>query len=290
MKKLHTPVMLRQVVEYLDPAPGKKYLDATLGAAGHTLALLEQGADVVGIDRDAAILSIAEQTIAKAGYIEHFHAVYSSFADALSREPQARYNGILFDLGVSSYQLDTKERGFSFRYHAPLDMRMDQSLAVTAADLVNGLGKKELFALISTLGEDRNARKIVNAIIDARKLHPIKTTTDLVHLVESVVAGHNTRIHPATRLFQALRMAVNLEREELKAALPSALSCLAPGGILAVITFQSLEESIVHDFLVGEGSLAVVTPIPIVPTNSEIKTNPRSRSAKLHVARKQKGE
>ena len=169
---IHTPVMLDEVIHYLSPMPGKRYLDATLGYAGHTIELLKAGAGVVGIDRDADLLAIATDRIVKEGLADSFTGVNSSFADALDparSDLAGKFDGVLFDLGVSSYQLDTPERGFSFRYDAPLDMRMDQKLAVTAADLVNGLGKNELVELFTTLGEDGNAKQIVNEIC-ARRL------------------------------------------------------------------------------------------------------------------------
>jgi 16S rRNA (cytosine1402-N4)-methyltransferase len=197
-------------------------------------------------------------------------------------------DGILFDLGVSSYQLDTPKRGFSFRFDVPLDMRMDRSLAVTAKDLINGLGKKELIALFKTLGEEKAALKIVEAIIDERKIQPIETTKELADLVSRVTPG-NGRIHPATKVFQALRMAVNTEREELKAALPSALSHLALGGVIVILSFHSLEDEIVDIWIAGElkeGLIKLVTPTPESPAPGEIRDNPRSRSAKLRVIKR----
>lgn len=294
MSRVHTPVLLRQVIEYLDPTPSKRFIDATLGAAGHTLALLEHGADVVGIDRDQDILALATQNIAAAGYSAHFHPVHANFAAALAPDSSyldGVYDGILFDLGVSSLQLDTPARGFSFRFDAPLDMRMDRALKVTAADLINGLGKKELFTLLTSLGQERHSKKIVAKIIETRKIKPLKTTTDLVKLIESVVPSHKSaRLHPATRVFQALRMAVNTEREELKAALPSALSWLSRGGVLAVISFHSLEHQIVQEFLqnyLTSGELKDLADGEVTPTASEIKANHRARSAVLRVMRKQ---
>lgn len=293
MSNIHTPVMLRQVGEFLDPAPGKRYIDATLGAAGHTLSLLEKGASVVGIDRDSEIIKFAVKKITDQNLSSNFTFINSSFAGALSKNLDGalngEYDGVLFDLGVSSLQLNSPQRGFSFRYSAPLDMRMDNSLSVTAADLVNGLGKRELVELFSTLGEDRHSTQIASAIVNARKLSPIKTTTQLVKIIESVVNSRSSSTHPATRIFQALRMAVNSEREELKAALPSALSWIKQGGVLAVICFHSLEEAIVTEFMTNEeekGTLQVLTPLPVKPTVSELKTNNRARSARLRVARK----
>lgn len=283
--------MLTEVLHYLDPQPGRRYLDATLGYAGHTLALLQAGAEVVGIDRDKDLLDIATERIAKAGFAKDFTPIHSSFADALSLQGQAlkgKFDGVLFDLGVSSYQLDTPERGFSFRYDAPLDMRMDQKLTVTAADLVNGLGKNELVELFTTLGEEANAKRIVNEICRVRLGHKIETTEELANLIIAVV-GRPRGIHPATKVFQALRMAVNSEREELKAALPSALSSLVSGGVVLTIAFHSLEDRIVKSWMndaVSAGQLKVLTPKPIEPSSEEISQNPRSRSAKLRVGRR----
>ena len=291
MRTVHTPVMLREVVEYLDPQPGKRFVDATLGAAGHTLALLEKGADVVGIDRDAEIIAIAAKRLADAGLAAHFTPIHSSFADALepaNKKLTGEFDGILFDLGVSSFQLDTAERGFSFMKDAPLDMRMDRSLAVTAADLINGLGKKELAELFDLLGEERFAKKIAVAIAERRKVKPLQSTVELAQLVESVVP-RTGRLHPATKVFQALRMAVNSERSELKAALPSALSWLASGGVLAIISFHSLEDKIIKDFMreaETAGTLGIDPATPVSPTAEEVNSNPRARSAKLRIGRK----
>jgi 16S rRNA (cytosine1402-N4)-methyltransferase len=283
--------MLREVIHYLDPKPGKRYLDATLGYAGHTLALLKSGAEVVGIDRDEDLLAIATERITKAGFAKQFTAVHTSFANALDLQGQAlqgKYDGILFDLGVSSYQLDTPERGFSFRYDAPLDMRMDKNLSVTAADLVNGLGKNELIELFTTLGEDGNAKRIVSEICRVRLVHKIESTQQLADLIISVV-GRPRGIHPATKVFQALRMAVNGERGELKAALPSALSRLKEGGVIATIAFHSLEDRIVKTWMndsESAGQIEILTDKPMEPSSEEIARNPRSRSAKLRVCRR----
>lgn len=285
---LHTPVMLDEVLHYLDPQPGQKFLDCTLGYGGHTLALLEKGAKVTGIDQDADMLESAQARITGAGYADRFIAIRSSFSSALEGErlPLSHYAGIIFDLGVSSYQLDTPERGFSFRYEAPLDMRMNQDLAVTAKDLVNGLGKKELVRLFQTLGEEKAALKLAEKIVDARKVKPITTTTELANLISRTIPG-NGRIHPATKVFQALRMAVNGEREELKNALPQAVNHLSPEGTLAVLTFHSLEEEIVADFLSTASKLVNLTPQAVTPSVAEIRANPRARSAKLHIGKKQ---
>lgn len=283
---VHTPVLLKEVTTLLDPIVGKTFIDATLGYGGHTLALLEKGATVVGIDQDADILEMAQKRITERGLGERFSAIHSSFANALgsNRLPSESYHGVLLDLGVSSYQLDTPSRGFSFRHEAPLDMRMNQDLAVTAKDLINGLGKNELIELFATLGEEYAAKKIAAAIIEQRKIHPIETTTQLANLVSRVVTRSKSHLHPATKVFQALRMAVNTEREELKAALPSAWSKLMPGGILVAICFHSLEEKIVREFFSSIQNIESNTEA-ITPTLDEQYDNPRSRSAKLYFGR-----
>ena len=282
---VHTPVLLEEITSAFAPESGKTFVDATLGAAGHTLALLEAGASVIGLDRDQDILKIAEDRIKEAGFASRFTGIYSSFSH-LSEVIKEPVDGVLFDLGVSSYQLDTPERGFSFRFDAPLDMRMDKGLAVTAADLVNALGKKELYELFTTLGEEFRCRRLIEEIITTRKVKPFKTTGELVAVIDETIPRTGS-IHPATKIFQALRMAVNSEREELKAALPSALSILAPSGILAIVSFHSGEDEIVKAFFQENSKeIEALTGKPIIASNNEITINPRSRSAKLRLGRK----
>lgn len=286
-KLLHTPVLLKEVTQILSPEAGRSYIDATLGFGGHTLELLKAGATVIGIDQDADILEKATKRITEAGLSANFTGIHSSFASVLGsdRLEDGLYSGILMDLGVSSYQLDTPARGFSFRHDAPLDMRMNKDLAVTARDLINGLGKNELIELFATLGEEYAAKKIVTAIITARKSKPITTTAELANLVARNVTRSKSHLHPATKVFQALRMAVNTEREELKAALPSAWSKLTSGGVLAVISFHSLEDEIVNNFFVNLKDAFAVSDV-ITPTLDEQYNNHRSRSAKLRYGRK----
>lgn len=288
---LHTPVMLEEVIHYLDPMPGKRFIDATLGYAGHALGLLKAGAEVVGIDRDIDLLNIAIERVTKEGFIKSFTPINYAFSEALDKDKnllEGKFDGILFDLGVSSYQLDTPERGFSFRYDAPLDMRMDKRLGVTAADLVGGLGKNELVELFETLGEEGNAKRIANAICSERLIRKIETTEALANLIIQTV-GRSRGIHPATKVFQALRMAVNSERLELKAALPSALSYLKGGAIMCVISFHSLEDRIVKSWMndaESAGQIEIITNGVVEPGSAEVAKNPRSRSAKLRVCKR----
>jgi len=283
--------MLDEVIHYLDPKPGKRFIDATLGYAGHSLELLKAGAEVVGIDRDEDLLQIAIERITKAGYIKQFTPAYTAFSEALDKDKNiivGKFDGILFDLGVSSYQLDTPERGFSFRFDAPLDMRMDKKLAVTASDLLNGLGKNELVELFTTLGEEGNAKRIVNEICARRLKQKIESTEELANLIISVV-GRSRGIHPATKVFQALRMAVNSERLELKAALPSALSYMKEGGVMITISFHSLEDRIVKQWMndaESAGQIELLVNGVVEPGTAEVAKNPRSRSAKLRVCRR----
>lgn len=288
---LHTPVMLDEVIHYLDPKPGTRFIDATLGYAGHALGLLKAGAEVVGIDRDEDLLKIAIERITKEGFLKQFTPINYAFSEALDKDKnllEGKFDGILFDLGVSSYQLDTPERGFSFRFDAPLDMRMDQRLTVTAADLIGGLGKNEMIELFTTLGEEGNAKRITSAICTRRLISPIKTTQQLADLIIATV-GRSRGIHPATKVFQALRMAVNSERLELKAALPSALSYLKSGAVMAVISFHSLEDRIVKGWMndaESAGQIEIVTHGVVEPGSVEVAKNPRSRSAKLRICRR----
>jgi len=282
---IHTPVLLTETLSALAPKPQTIFVDATLGGGGHTLALLEKGARVIGIDQDQEVLSLAEKRIRQSGFEDQFEGYHTSFSHLVDfiKTP---VDGVLFDLGVSSYQLDTPERGFSFRFDAPLDMRMDKSLSVTASDLINGLGRKELYELFTTLGQQYRCRRLIDEIITIRKLKPIQTTGQLVAIIDKTIPREGS-IHPATKIFQALRMAVNSEREELKAALPSALSLLKVGGVLAVISFHSGEDSLVKDFFQqNHQHLESLTNKPITPTQDEIMKNPRSRSAKLRLGRR----
>lgn len=289
MTNIHTPVMLTEVLAYLKPVGGKRYIDATLGAAGHTVALAKGGAEVLGIDQDQEMIEIALKELKKAGVTNLVTVRRGHFANLDEYAGEAGWpevDGILFDLGISSLHLDKPERGFSFRFDAPLDMRMDTNLSVTAKDLVNGLGRKELHDLFIKLGEEHAARRLADAIVRERRVKPIETTGELATIAEKSLGGKSGKIHPATKIFQALRIAVNDELNELRDALPKALSLLKVGGVLAVISFHSLEDRIVKNFAIeaSEAGLAeAVTSKPITPGIDEVNINPRSRSAKLRV-------
>lgn len=285
-KRLHAPVLVAEVVAFLDPRPGKTFLDATVGTGGHAEALLSRGAGVVGIDRDPEALALARERLAPFG--DRATLLRGNFRDLqslLAPLGLPPLDGALFDLGVSSLQLDSPGRGFSFSADGPLDMRMDPDGPTTAADLVNGLPERDLARILFEYGEERYARRIARAIARAR---PILTTGELASLVARVYPPGRHRIHPATRTFQALRIAVNDELSALQKALPAALSLLRPGGVLCVISFHSLEDRIAKRFLRTEalaGRVEVLTKKPVTPGEKELLRNPRARSAKLRAGR-----
>lgn len=321
MSTYHTPVLLKEAINYLNVQPEKWYIDATIGGGGHTEAILKKGGKVIGLDTDPnSIEEVARKfslkleekegkLFARSEKLILYQSNFSSINEAvefichleqsersqnekseISQEVRndKKIYGILFDLGVSSYQLDNPEKGFSFNKDAPLDMRMDPNLEVTAADLVNGLYEKELAELISKFGEDNYSKKIAKAIVTERKKSPIKTTNQLADLI-SLTIHSREKIHPATRTFQALRIVVNNELENLEKALPQALNLLEPGGRIIVISFHSLEDRIVKNFFRDQEKLEkliILTNKPITPTNNEVSQNPRSRSAKLRAAEK----
>ena len=298
------PVLLSEVVDLLAPRAGSLLIDGTLGAGGHAEALLEASSPdgrLLGFDLDTAALEVAQTRLARFG--ERFQAVHASYTQMGELAPQLAFeavDGILLDLGFSSLQVDDPGRGFAFRHEGPLDMRYDLSRPVTAADLVNGLREAELADLIYRYGEEHYARRIAQAIVRAR---PIQTTTELAHVVASAVPrSRHEKIHPATRTFQALRIAVNDELQTLSQALPQAIRLLRPGGRLVVISFHSLEDRIVKDFFRRESldclcppeqlactcghkaTLSLMARKPITASEAETAINPRARSAKLRAA------
>ena len=285
---LHEPVMVAEVVQLLDPSRGGLYVDCTVGLGGHSRALLEAGASrLLGLDRDPDALRVARLRLAEFGdRVELVHADYRDFGRVLDAHQIDLAAGALADLGVSSMQLDAEGRGFSFRRDEPLDMRMDRSQGPTAAALVNEAGETDLANVIFQHGEERFSRRIARAIVAAREEAPIATTGQLAQIVRRAVPRRGyQRIDPATRTFQALRIWVNRELEDLDRFLADACARLAIGARLAVISFHSLEDRIVkHAFRAlaqGAGAVRLLTRRPLVPGDAELDRNPRARSAKL---------
>ncbi len=303
----HIPVLAREVLAGLDVKPGGCYLDATVGGGGHAVAILEAaGPDgrLLGLDRDPEAAARAAARLQRFGaQAQVLHTSYAHLSEVLSSAGIAALDGALFDLGFSSWQVDDPARGFAFRADGPLDMRFDpRSDEPTAADLVNGLAEAELVDLLRRYGEEPRSRRIAQAVVAARPIYSTGRLADVI--VAAVGRSKKEKIHPATRTFQALRIAVNRELETLEQALPQAVTALRPGGRLAIITFHSLEDRIVKHFLKQEErgcicppeapvctcgrqpTLRIVTRKPVVPSAAEIATNSRSRSAKLRVAEK----
>lgn len=294
MSRYHTSVLLQEVLENLSIKKGKHYIDATLGGGGHTFAIAQAGGNVLGIDQDKDALAYVQKRLDadETSLQNHIKLVQGNFSALLEIAKGNGYihvAGILFDLGVSSHQLDEGERGFSFLKEAPLDMRMDQRLSVTAKDLVNGLHKGELTELFQKYGEEPFAKRIAEKIVETRKTQPIAITTQLAQLVRECYPNGKTKVHPATKIFQALRIAVNDELFSITTALPQALELLESKGRIAVITFHSLEDRIVKQTFVdfaAKGLGKIITKKPIEPNEEEIIANPRSRSSKLRIFEK----
>jgi 16S rRNA (cytosine1402-N4)-methyltransferase len=298
----HRPVMLREVLSCLAPKDGEIHLDGTFGAGGHTSAILEAAnCRVLGLDRDqSAIAGGADLVEASGGRLVLAQERFGNL-DAAARDLGfAPLDGVLLDLGVSSMQIDEAERGFSFRHDGPLDMRMGRD-GPTAADIVNEWPEAALARVFATLGEERRARAVAHAIVQARPRGRIRRTGELADIIRRVVRGRPDEIDPATRSFQALRLLVNEELQELARALLAAERALRPGGRLVVISFHSLEDRIVKTFLTARGRAApasrhrpeakqvaptfnLLTKKPLVPTAEEVAANPRARSAKLRAA------
>ena len=301
----HQPVLYKEIIHALQPRRAGRYVDGTLGAGGHARGILEASAPdgrLLGLDLDPQALALARKTLAPyEGRIHLAQASYTSLSTQLAQLHWEAVDGILLDLGASSMQFDTPERGFSFLHDAPLDMRFGPQVLQTAADLVNKLSERELADLIYQYGEERNSRKIAHAILKAR---PLQTTRELVAVIESVSPRRGERVHPATRTFQALRIAVNEELTSIAEVLPQAMAALSAEGRLAVISFHSLEDRIVKDFfrqqskdllnppyeriyeVERKATLKEINRKPIMPSEAEVKSNPRARSAKLRIVEK----
>jgi len=286
--------MVAQVLEHLEPARGGIFVDCTVGLGGHARALLEAGASrVIGFDRDPAALEQARGALdAYADRVALVHSDYRRLTEVLDGLGIGAVEGLLADLGVSSMQLDTPGRGFSFRRDDPLDMRMDTSAGATAAEWIAGADEQALADVIYQFGEERHGRRVARGIVAARGRAAIETTGQLADIVRRAVPRKGySRIDPATRTFQAIRIRVNRELEGLDVFLSDAAKRLAPGGRMAVISFHSLEDRVVKHTLrgmqaAGEVGIKVRTKRPEVPDEAEIERNPRARSAKLRVAEK----
>lgn len=312
-EKAHQPVLLDETLRFLTPASGGLYVDATLGLGGHSEAILKASPKscVIGIDQDGEALELARERLSVFGKrIMFFHDNFSAVARIAAKAKQGDPHGILADLGVSSLQLDSQMRGFSFRFDAPLDMRMDPASGTpTAAELLAAMDQDELANIIYRFGEERASRRIARWIIEKRESgNPVTTTFELAELVRRAVRTNpKDRTHPATRTFQALRIAVNGELDILEQFVTDSVDLLRPHGVLAIVTFHSLEDRIVkHAFqrLAGRcqcppripqcmcgaaKKVEILTKKPVLPTESERKTNPRSNSAKLRACRKLEG-
>jgi 16S rRNA (cytosine1402-N4)-methyltransferase len=298
----HVPVLLAEVLEALGPVAGKRVVDATFGAGGYTRAFLERGANVIAFDRDPTAIAAGADLVAEAaGRLALIEAPFGEMEEALAARGFAHVDAVVFDLGVSSMQLDRAERGFSFRFDGPLDMRMGAA-GPSAADLVATLSERALADVLYAYGEERRSRAIAAAIVRARAAAPFATTRALADIVAGVLGrGKPGEAHPATRTFQALRIAVNRELEQVAAGLIAAERLLAPGGRLVVVTFHSLEDRIAKTFMAERSktsagsrhlpavearvpSFMPVTRKAVEPTDAEVAANPRARSAKLRAA------
>lgn len=309
----HIPVMKDEVVAFLCPRSGTRFLDGTLGGGGHATALLEAlkpDGELIGLDQDASTLSLAAQRLASFGdRCRTFHANFSSAAALLQRIGWDGVDGLLLDLGFSSLQVEDGARGFSFLRSGPLDMRMDQQLDCQAADLVNKSDEEKLRGIFRELGEEPAAGRIARAIIRARSITPLRTTNDLVEVVERVnPRSPRTHLHPATRVFQALRIAVNKELEHLSLFFQDGYRLLRPGGRMVILSYHSLEDRLVKEAFRQWAStclcppqlqvcachwapqVRLLTSKPLSPTPEEVLMNPRSRSARLRAVERLAGE
>lgn len=289
--KYHEPVLLDEVTGYLRPGPQKTFIDATLGGGGHTEELLKNGSKVLGIDRDEeAINYVSEYQVSsiRKGSLIIMKANFNQIGEISVKHGFNEVDGILFDLGVSSRQIDEAKRGFSFQKEGPLDMRMDKNLPIKASDIINNFEERRLSEIFSTYAEEKFSWPIARAVCSARQIKPITDTRKLADLVSEVYRkkGQRTKVDPATKVFQALRIVVNSELANLEESLPQTIKILKKGGRLVIISYHSLEDSIVKRFFKESNKFKVLTAKPVGPQETEVLRNPRSRSAKLRVAEK----
>ncbi|HAX97337.1 MAG TPA: 16S rRNA (cytosine(1402)-N(4))-methyltransferase [Candidatus Atribacteria bacterium] len=282
--------MVAEVVQYLITDPNGVYVDATVGDGGHAKAILEKTspqAIVVGIDRDREAIETASQVLADFGSrVKLVQGSFSTIAEILNQVNVEGIDGILFDLGVSSRQLDVPERGFSFSQDGPLDMRMDRTQKMNACQVVNTFTEKELADIFFYYGEEHKSRKIARSIVLARQKKSITTTSELEKIIWNCNPGRRGGIHPATRVFMALRIYINHELDELPKALESVLQFMKEGARMVVLSYHSLEDRVVKNFLRTHDQLEVINRKPMTPSRQEIQVNPRARSARMRVAQK----
>src|SRR3989339_950449 len=288
---LHKPVMVDEALDYLNLQSGQTILDCTVGGGGHAIKILDKikpDGFLIGIDKDMEILQTAKQSLSKTtGKFKLFHADYSDIDEVLRQAEVDKVNGVLLDLGVSSLQFDQADRGFSFAKEAPLDMRMDRSCGITAQALIQRLSETELADLLWKYGEERWSRRIARAILKEEKGAGFTSTRQLAAIVERVVPRGKSKIHPATRVFQALRIAVNKELDNLEIFLDKIYNYMALGARIVIISFHSLEDRIVKNKFIEKAKqniFKVLTKKPVTPREAEIEENVRSRSAKLRAA------
>lgn len=294
-QKFHIPVMVKEVLGHLDLGPGKTIVDATIGTGGHAKAMLQRimpGGRLIGIDRDRESLDIARERLSDfSSACEFMHGNFVDLDSILKELEIKKIDGILFDLGISSYQLSEPERGFSFQYDGPLDMRLDRTSYISAYDLVNNLNEEEISSLLWTFGQERWHNRIARFLVEERQKQAITTTEQLSSIVIKAIPAkyryRHYRIHPATRTFQAMRIAVNRELETLETAIDKAVGLLDTSGRICVICFHSLEDRIVKFGFrkaASMGLIKIITPKPLTPTETEVRENPLSRSSKLRAA------
>jgi 16S rRNA (cytosine1402-N4)-methyltransferase len=288
--QIHIPVLLDEAIRLLAPFDGGIYVDGTLGLGGHTEKILQScspSGRVIGFEWDTCALELAEKKLSSFG--KRFtaqHRSYSEIMEGLSEMGIQKVDGLLLDLGVSSLQFDNRKRGFSFQADGPLDMRMDKRQNLTAEKIINSFNKEDLADIFYYFGEERQSRRIASHIVDERKKEHIATTTRLAQIVAAAIPRkfHPRKIHVATKVFQALRIAVNRELDNLTALLDSVTKILKPDGRICIITFHSLEDRLVKWKFKDNQSLHILTKKPVIPGDQEIKANPRARSAKLRAA------
>lgn len=292
----HTSVLFKESLEAISVVPGETYLDATFGGGGHTKGILDFGGKVLALDVDQDAIENAKRKfdlagkdgvwVTRSGNLKIYKNNFQNLDSVAKKEQIKGFSGIIFDLGVSSFMFETADRGFSFSNSGPLDMRMDKDLEVRAADLLNALNEGELYELFSKLGEEPYARRIASDVVRYRLNKKFENTEELANLVSKVHKNIRKEINPSTKVFMALRIAVNDELNALKEALPKASGLLKKGGRLVVISFHSLEDKIVKEYFKQDQSLVVITAKPITASEEELKLNKRSRSAKMRVAQK----